>query len=113
MKEHNPDKKDFLMEDDETTVKQLIGGLDKIDQWNPVFTPDLQWFEQRVELEKQKLRKKQIKDLMIFLSLAVLILVVVIAVVYRQPIVFLYFQLIGIVLLPLAFNKRRKRVSNE
>ena len=44
---------------------------------------------------------------------AVFVLSVVIAVVYRQPILYLYFQLVGIILLPLALNKTRKKVSNE
>ncbi|WP_373370434.1 hypothetical protein [Alkalicoccobacillus plakortidis] len=48
-----------------------------------------------------------------FISVAVLVLSVVIAVVYRQPILFLYFQLLGIILLPLALYKPRKKVSNE
>lgn len=103
----------MLDDEEELTVKQLTDGLEKLDQWNPVSTPNLQWFQQNVELEKKRIRKKQWKDLLTFISVAVLVLSVVIAVVYRQPILFLYFQLVGIILLPVALNKTRKKVSNE
>lgn len=110
MKEYDSKNSNSMLDDeDELTVKQLIDGLEKLDQWNPVSTPNLQWFQQNVELEKKRIQKKQWKDLLTFISVAV----VVIAVVYRQPILFLYFQLVGIILLPLVLNKTRKKVSNE
>ncbi|MDM5296755.1 YxlC family protein [Bacillus pumilus] len=103
----------MLDEEDDLTVKQLIDGLEKMDQWNPVSTPNLHWFQQNVELEKKRIRKKQWKDLLMFISVAVFVLSVVIAVFYRQPILFLYFQLVGIILLPLALINTRKKVRNE
>jgi Flp pilus assembly protein TadB len=114
VKENNSNNRDLMLdEEDELTVKQLTEGLEKMDQWNPVFTPNIQWFQQNVELEKKRIRKKQWKDLITFIAVAVFVLSIVIVVVYRQPILFLYFQLVGIILLPFAFNKNRKRVSNE
>lgn len=114
LKENDSKNSNSMLDDeDELTVKQLTDGLEKLDQWNPVSTPNLQWFQQNVELEKKRIRKKQWKDLLTFISVAVLVLSVVIAVVYRQPILFLYFQLVGIILLPVALNKTRKKVSNE
>lgn len=114
MKDYDSKNSNSMLDDEEElTVKQLTDGLDKLDQWNPVSTPNLQWFQQNVELEKKRIRKKQWKDLLTFISVAVLVLSVVIAVVYRQPILFLYFQLVGIILLPVALNKTRKKVSNE
>ena len=112
MKDYDSKNSNSMLDDEEElTVKQLTDGLEKLDQWNPVSTPNLQWFQQNVELEKKRIRKKQWKDLLTFISVAVLVLSVVIAVVYRQPI--LYFQLVGIILLPVALNKTRKKVSNE
>ncbi|MBM7660276.1 Flp pilus assembly protein TadB [Bacillus mesophilus] len=112
-KNHPNHRESILDQEDEQTVKVLKDGLDKIDQYNPVITPNIQWFQEQVELEKTRIRKKQWKDLLVFISVALLLLVIVIAVVYRQPVLFLYFQLIGIILLPLAFNKKRKKVSSE
>ncbi|MDQ0209305.1 YxlC family protein [Alkalicoccobacillus murimartini] len=102
-----------LDDEEELTVKQVTDGLNKLDQWNSVSTPNLQWFQQHVEVEKKRIRKKQWKDLLAFIFVAILVLSTVIAVVYRQPILFLYFQLLGIILLPLALYKPRKKVSNE
>lgn len=102
-----------LDDEDQLTVNQLRDGLEKLDQWNPVSTPNLQWFQQHVEVEKKRIRKKQWKDLLTFISVAVFVLAVVVAVVYRQPMFFLYFQLVGVLLLPLALNNSRKKVSNE
>lgn len=99
--------------EDELTAKQLRDGLEKLDQWHPVSTPNLEWFQQNVEYEQKRIRKKQWTDLFVFIAVAVFMLAVVIAVVYRQPITFLYFQLVGIVLLPVALNKNRKKVSYE
>ena len=114
MKEFDSKNSNSMLDDeDELTVQQLIDALEKLDQWNPVSTPNLQWFQQNVELEKKRIRKKQWIDLLSFISVAVFVLLVVIVVVYRQPILFLYFQLVGIILLPLALNKTRKKVSNE
>lgn len=114
MKKNNVENSNAKLDDeDELTVKQLRDGLEKLDQWNPVSTPNLQWFQQNIELEKKRIRKKQWKDLLMFVSVAVFVLSIVIAVVYREPILFLYFQLVGIILLPLALNKTRKKVSNE
>ncbi|WP_053219232.1 YxlC family protein [Virgibacillus senegalensis] len=114
MKEYDSKNSNSMQDDeDELTVEQLIDGLEKLDQWNPVSTPNLQWFQQNVELEKKRIRKKQWKDLLTFISVAVFVLSVVIAVVYHQPILFLYFQLVGILLVPLALHNTRKKVRNE
>lgn len=113
MKEYNSTKRDSVDEEDEMTVKQIIDGFEKMDQWNSVSTPNLEWFQRNVELEQKRMRRKQRSDLITFIFVAAVLLSVVIAFVYHQPILFLYFQLIGIVLLPLAFYKTRKRVSNE
>lgn len=98
---------------DEETVKQLVDGLEKLDQWNPVSTPNLQWFQHNVELEKKRIRKKLWKDLLMFILFAVLLFSVMIAVVYHEPSIFLYIQLVGIILLPLALKKTKKEVSDE
>ena len=113
VKDFNSKNSNAVNDEDELTVKRLREGLDKLEQWNPVFTPNLQWFQQNVELEKKNIRKKQWKALLAFISVAVFVLSALIAIVYSQPVVFLYLQLVGIVLLPLAFNKNRKRVNNE
>lgn len=102
-----------LTDEEELMAKQVKEGLEKIDQWNPVSIPNIQWFQQQVEMEKKRIRKKQWKDLLTFVSFAVFMLVILLAIVYRQPIVFLYIQLVGIIVLPFAFDQKRKKVSSE
>ncbi|MDQ0232585.1 YxlC family protein [Metabacillus malikii] len=113
MKDDHSTKREQVLDTDEQTVKQIVDGLDKIYQWNTVSTPDLQWFQQNVELQQKRIRRRQWKDLITFISVAAIVLSVVIAIVYRQPILFLYFQLVGIILLPISIIKTRKRVGNE
>lgn len=113
MNDFDSKKSHAVNDEDELTVKRLRDGLDKLEQWNPVITPNLQWFQQNVEIEKKNIRKKQWKALFAFIFVAVFVLSILIAVVYSQPVLFLYFQIVGIILLPLAFNKTRKKVSNE
>ena len=111
MKEY--DSKNRVDDEDELTVKQLLDGLERLDQWHSVSTPNLQWFQQNVEAEKKRIRTKQWKDLLAFITVAVFVLSVVMTVVYRQPILILYFQLVGVLLLPLAFkNLERRSVVN-
>ncbi|MBO1913510.1 YxlC family protein, partial [Microvirga sp. 3-52] len=87
MNEYDSKNSNSMLDDeDELTAHQLIDGLEKLDQWNPVSTPNLQWFQQNVELEKKKIRKKLRKELFAFISVAIFVLSVVITVVYRQPI---------------------------
>jgi len=114
LKEYDSKNSNSLPDDeDKLTVKQLVDGLEKLDHWDPISTPNLQWFLQNVELEKKRIQIKRWKDLLMFIPVAVFVLSVMIAIVYRQPILFLYFQLVGIILLPLALKKTRKKVSNE
>ncbi|WYP26735.1 YxlC family protein [Alkalihalobacillus sp. FSL W8-0930] len=95
------------------TAKQISDGLEKIDQWQTISTPNLQWFQQQVELEKKKVQKKRWKELLVFIFVSIFILSIGMAIVYREPIVFLYVQLIGLILLPIALYKPRRKVRHE
>lgn len=58
MKDYDSKNSNSMLDDEEElTVKQLTDGLEKLDQWNPVSTPNLQWFQQNVELEKKEYEK--------------------------------------------------------
>lgn len=106
--------KDYDDQNEEAkTAKQISDGLEKIDQWQTVSTPNLQWFQQQVELEKKRVQKKRWKELLVFIFVSIFILSVGMAVVYREPIVFLYVQLIGLILLPVALYEPRRKVRHE
>ncbi|MFS0779063.1 YxlC family protein [Neobacillus sp. 3P2-tot-E-2] len=74
-------------------IHKLQDGLSKIDQF-PVYTPDLQWFENMVITEKENSRKKLRKELSLFLMIALIILSGIIVSLYQMPIVFLFIQII-------------------
>jgi uncharacterized membrane protein len=74
-------------------IHKLQEGLSKIDQF-PVYTPDLQWFENMVETEKQNSRKKFMKELSLFLMIALFILSGIIVTFYEIPVVFILIQII-------------------
>lgn len=74
-------------------IHKLQDGLSKVDQF-PVYTPDLQWFENMVVTEKENNRKKLMKELSLFLIIALLILSGIIVSFYQMPVVFLFIQII-------------------
>lgn len=77
-------------------IHKLQDGLNKVDQF-PVYTPDLQWFENMVVTETEKKRKKLIKELSLFLMVALFILSGIIVSLYQMPVVFIIVQLITMV----------------
>lgn len=99
--------------EEEVIVNQLIEGFNQLDQLNEISTPNLQWFQETIELEKKRIKKRIWLDLVSFILVAVCILTMVISITYRQPVFFLYFQLLGVALLPLAINQTRKKVINN
>jgi hypothetical protein len=74
-------------------IHKLQEGLSKVDQF-PVYTPDLQWFENMVVTEKENNRKKLMKELSLFLIIALFIISGIIISFYQMPVVFLFIQII-------------------
>jgi hypothetical protein len=92
-------------------IHKLQDGLNKVDQF-PVYTPDLQWFENMVVTEKENNRKKLIKELSIFLIIALLILSGIIVSFYQMPAVFLFIQIITpVFILFYSVNGFRRKVK--
>ena len=74
-------------------IHKLQEGFSKVDQF-PVYTPDLQWFEKIVLTEKENSRKKLMKELSLFIMIALLILSGIIVSFYQMPVVFILIQII-------------------
>lgn len=100
------------MKEDDVTVKKIRDGLDTLEQYT-ASPPPLEWLEQTIALEQKRIRKKQWQDLFTFIIVAALVLAMIVAVVYRQPMLAIYMQLLGVVLLPLAIRTTRKRGIQE
>ncbi|MEH7333637.1 YxlC family protein [Neobacillus drentensis] len=73
-------------------ISKMQEGLNKMEQI-PVYSPDLQWFEQMVLVEKQRIRKKLIRDLSIFLIVAIIILCGIMISLFQMPAVFIFLQI--------------------
>lgn len=94
-------------------IHALQEGLNIIDEF-PVYTPELQWFEQMVLVEKHKNRKKLLRDLFVFLLVALLIISGIIVSLYHMPAVFIFLQIITTVFIALYTSVRFvKKVKNE
>jgi Family of unknown function (DUF5345) len=97
---------------DLNVIQDLQEGFNKIDQF-PVYSPDLQWFEQMVMAEKMDLRKKLIKELSLFILLALLILSVITVSLYQMPVIFIVLQIITTIFIALYTGVRViKKVNN-
>ena len=94
-------------------IHKLQDGLSKVDQF-PVYTPDLQWFENMVAAEKENNKKKLMKELSLFLMVALLILSGIIVSFYQMPVVFLFIQIITPVFIAFyTITGIRKKVNHQ
>ncbi|MEH7180778.1 YxlC family protein [Neobacillus vireti] len=94
-------------------IHKLQEGLSKVDQF-PIYTPDLQWFEQMVEVEMEKNRKNLRKELSLFIMTALMILSGVIVSLYQMPTVFILIQIITTVFIALyTMSRFSKKVKNQ
>jgi hypothetical protein len=80
-------------------------GLDSLEEGVEFETPNIQWFEQMVADQKEELQKKLIKDVSIFVCIALIIVSVVLFTLYQLPVIF--FALQGIATLFVIFYSAR------
>lgn len=87
-----PLEEDFLF-----AIKEIEQGFDAIDRGMNINTPNIEWFENLVAEEKQKLKKKLIFDVSLFAIIALFILSVILFALYSVPIVFAAVQGLAII----------------
>jgi Flp pilus assembly protein TadB len=85
---------------DTDAIHELQRGLNQMETF-PVNTPELQWFEQMVLAEQQKIKMKLKKDLFMFSIIALLILGGVMLSLYHIPILFIILQIITTIFIAL------------
>lgn len=101
-----------LNKKDLDAIHELQEGLNKVDQF-PIYTPDLYWFEKVVLEEQERSRRRLIKDLFMFIFVAVCILSGIIVSLYHMPVIFIFLQIITVVFLVLYSGIRlMKQVNN-
>jgi hypothetical protein len=74
-------------------IHKLNEGLSKIDN-DPIYTPNLQWFENMVLAEQEKTKRKLRKELSVFLLIALIILSGIIIAILQMPLIFIFLQII-------------------
>lgn len=101
-------------EEEMEIVKRIQTGLDGLERISPVDTPDRQWFQDQVSRHQKLLRRRFIKDLLIFLSIASIVLSVSLAALARMPAVYLSLQAAALLAVPVIWTvNRRKRVNDQ
>ncbi len=92
-------------------VSSINDSFNKFEQSFSFTTPDLQWFEQKIAQQKEQIRKKWRRDLILFSTVAVVILMVMFMTLFQKPI--LFFSLQGLTIFFLigytSYQFRRKR----
>lgn len=98
---------------DSEMVKELREGLDKLEQSVPVFSPNLHWFEEQILQHRKQLRKKLVRDLLLFFTIAAIVLSLTVASMLNIPSVYTVFQIFACVLVPAAlwWIQRRRKVG--
>ncbi|EKN70222.1 hypothetical protein BABA_06036 [Neobacillus bataviensis LMG 21833] len=94
------------------TIAELQEGLQRIDQF-PVYTPNLQWFEQFVIQEQQNKKKILIRDLSIFSIIAFIILSGMIISLYQMPAIFIIVQIITSIFIVVYTSVRLIKKANH
>jgi hypothetical protein len=103
-----------LSEEDAETIRLLRDGLDCLESLAPVFEPAPHWFEAQIEEHAARIRKRFVRDLAIFLSVAVVVLFGLAAAILKVPAAFIVLQAAALLAAPLvALRLYRKRVKSH
>lgn len=78
-------------------IKEIEQGFDVMEHGINIHTPNIEWFENLVVEEKQKLKKKLIFDVSLFVIIALFILGVILFALYSVPIIFAAVQGLAII----------------
>ncbi|PFG07218.1 YxlC family protein [Bacillus sp. es.034] len=95
-------------------LKELIDeGFRSIDRGVEESTPSLQWFEQLVEDQQERLKARFKRDMILFLLLAGCLLTVFSLTLFQMPILFLLLQVLifagALIFIGLTYTKKVKR----
>lgn len=97
------------------TIKALRTGLDQLEKQFPVYSPDLQWFEQQVTKSKIQIRLRLVRELTLFFLIAIAMISGIVLTILKAPMIYIFLQLFLILSLPVIFfaKKRRQVEENE
>lgn len=88
-----------LQEDEQQeSIQWIKTGLGNLEEGMEVETPNVEWFEQMIVVQKEAARKKFLKEVIIFIGIALIIVSSLLFILYQLPIFFFALQGISIVL---------------
>jgi hypothetical protein len=96
-------------EDNERTAEMLYKALSSLDSHLPISTPSSDWFQQQIVIQQALSRRRLFRELLIFITVAVVLLFIFISVVLQQPVLFLAIQCISLVVAPIILILLRKK----
>ncbi|MBT2690771.1 YxlC family protein [Bacillus sp. ISL-47] len=79
-------------ENDLAAIKEIEDGLDLLENNVQMYTPDLQFFEQLVLDQRQIMKKKFMREVAIFIVVALLVVSSVLFMLYQLPVAFFILQ---------------------
>ncbi|MFS1514914.1 YxlC family protein [Bacillus sp. SCS-151] len=105
---HIDDKKSY-----KSTVEEVHKGLASIDHQFSIETPDLNWLEQKIVADKLALRKKFIRDLLIYILIILTVGSGLIVILTQSPAIFVALQLVVTAILPIiVYFTKDKQVAD-
>lgn len=106
-------KDETLAVEEQQVVELLRTGLDALDRTVSISEPDTAAFMARLEEQRRILRKRFMRDLLLFLAAACSLLGVMGFVLFKVPMLFMVLYGAGFLLPALLYNKERERVREE
>lgn len=105
---------DDLTEAEFETVQLLRAGLEELDEIVPVMEPKLQWLEAQIEEHQSFMRRRFVRDLTLFIGVALLIIFVLVSSLFRLPALFIALQAAALLAPPIfLLTSKRKRVKEQ
>lgn len=81
------------------SIEWIKLGLKSIEDGMEVETPKVEWFEEMIIVQKEAVKKRFLKEVIIFISIALIIVSTLLLILYELPIFFLVLQGIATVLI--------------
>ncbi|NHN29992.1 YxlC family protein [Paenibacillus agricola] len=91
-----------LSQDDQRTVSVLHNALDSLDSHIPIMTPSSEWFQQQILLRQAQRSKRLLRELFMFVFVAIGLLSAFISAALQEPSLFLLVQLASLIIAPIV-----------
>lgn len=84
---------------EDEVIEWIKHGLNSLEDGMEVETPNVEWFEEMIIVQKEVVKKRFLKEVIIFIGIALIIVSTLLLILYELPIFFFVLQGIAIVLI--------------